>query len=355
MKKTILLAISTLLLISSCNDSVSPFKPASTGAPYEVLVLCDNEFWEAPAGRALFEVLDTDVPGLPQSERSFRISQTPESAFGSILKPMRNIIEVKIDPTQYTQTKYKFTRDKYASSQMILTIQSPNAEDFRQFVSENGQTIIDFFTSAEMNRELKNLEKKYNTIFNDSVRKKFDCEFRIPGNITGIKSGKDFLWVSDIATNKSNILNFVIYSYPYTDESNFSLENFIHTRDSIMKANIPGSREGQYMTTEHQYVEIKNIEFRERFMQVARGLWSMKNDMMGGPFVSHGVVDEKNGKVIVVEAFVYAPEEKKRNHMRKLEAALYTLRLPADKNIVNSIHIPQIVVEENDSTQTTQQ
>jgi hypothetical protein len=50
----------------------------------------------------------------------------------------------------------------------------------------------------------------------------------------------------------------------------------------------------------------------------------------GGPFVSHSIVDEENGKVIVVEAFVYAPNKEKGGYMRKLESALHTLKLPAD-------------------------
>jgi len=60
----------------------------------------------------------------------------------------------------------------------------------------------------------------------------------------------------------------------------------------------------------------------------ARGFWEMKNDMMGGPFVSHSTVDTVNNRVIVVEGFVYAPEKMKRTMIRRLESALYTLRLP---------------------------
>ena len=74
----------------------------------------------------------------------------------------------------------------------------------------------------------------------------------------------------------------------------------------------------------------------------------MENDMMGGPFVSHSVVDETNNRVIVVEAFVYAAGQKKGKFIRKLEASLYTLKLPADKLIENSIHIPQVVIEAGD-------
>ena len=346
--------LTTLLLIAilcSCSsDSPTLFKPASSGLPYEVLVVCDDAFWEAPAGRALFDVLDTDVPALPQSERSFRISHTRPEGFKRLLKTFRNIIVVNIDKNLYTQTKFKFTRDEYATPQVIMTIQSPNEQDFKEYVSKHTQTIIDFFNSNEMNRELKNVQKRHNEQFLDSVKSKFDCEMFIPDNILGLKSGKDFLWASDIANNNSSIMNFVVYSYPYTSVENFTLENYLHMRDSIMKANIPGGKEGQYMTTEHDYVEMKETMFKERYMQEVRGLWSMHNDMMGGPFVSHSMVDELNNKIIVVEAFLFAPSRKKGDLMRKLEASLFSLRLPADKAIANSIHIPELVVEESDTT-----
>ena len=52
--------------------------------------------------------------------------------------------------------------------------------------------------------------------------------------------------------------------------------------------------------------------------------------MMGGPFVSHARVDERNNRVVVVEGFVYAPETDKRNFIRRVESALYTLRLPGE-------------------------
>ena len=55
-------------------------------------------------------------------------------------------------------------------------------------------------------------------------------------------------------------------------------------------------------------------------------LWRMEGDKMGGPFVSHALLDKKKGRVIVAESFVYAPESKKANLIRRMEAALFTLR-----------------------------
>ena len=346
MKKLIII-IATAIMAISCANENNMFLPSSSGLPYEVLVVCDEDTWTAPAGRALYDVLDTDIPALPQSERSFRMSHTMPTAFSRLLKTFRNVIEVKIDKTQYTQTKFKYTENKYAEPQMIMTIQSPSREEFQEYVTKNAQIIIDFFTSAEMNRELRDLKKKHNKAFLDSTKAKFGCELLIPQNITGIKGGEDFLWASDISNHNSSIMNFVMYSYPYTSTENFSRENFIHMRDSILKVNIPGNRPDRYMATDTMFVDVYDTEFRERYMQIAKGLWQMENDMMGGPFVSHQLVDEKNGKVIVVEAFIYAPNQKKGSLMRKLEAALFSLKMPADKDIENSIHIPEVIVENN--------
>ena len=61
----------------------------------------------------------------------------------------------------------------------------------------------------------------------------------------------------------------------------------------------------------------------------------MTGEAMGGPFVSHSQVDTINNRVIVVEGFVYAPDKMKRTMIRRLEAALYTLELPAAEDEVS--------------------
>ena len=120
-------------------------------------VVVDPAMWERPAGRALYDVLDTDVPGLPQSERSFRMMYTSPANYDATLKLIRNIIIADVQDI-YTQPKFKYAKDVYASPQTILTIQAPDEASFQTFVTENKQTIIDFFTRAEMNRQIAQLE-----------------------------------------------------------------------------------------------------------------------------------------------------------------------------------------------------
>ena len=68
---------------------------------------------QRPAGRALFDVLDSDGPGLPQSERSFRIMYTAPSNYDATLKLIRNIIIVDVNTDLYTQPKFKYARNVY--------------------------------------------------------------------------------------------------------------------------------------------------------------------------------------------------------------------------------------------------
>ena len=193
----------------------------SSGRAYELLVVVDHGVWDRAAGRALHDVLDSDMPGLPQSEPSFRIMYTSPKDYDSTLKLIRNIIIVDIKDI-YTKASFKYAKDVYANPQMILTIQAPNEEEFQKFVEENKQTIVDFFTRAEMNRQISMLEEKHSNFISQKVDSLFGCDIWLPAELANSKTGKDFFWAS---TNTGTAdRNFVMYSYPYTDKDTFTKE-----------------------------------------------------------------------------------------------------------------------------------
>ena len=318
--------------------------PNASGLPYEMLVVMDDEQWERPLGRAVFNVLDTDVPGLPQSERSFRITRVAPSGMSSnMFRIMRNILKVDIQNI-YTQPKLKFARDVYAYPQMVMTLQASDEASLAKYVEDNAQSIIDFFTRAEMNREINNLREEHNPEVSRLAKEIIGVDVWVPWELNKFKKGKDFLWASTNTGKKD--MSIVLYSYPYTDENTFTLEYFLDKRDSVMKANIPGGPEGSYMATQRDFVYVEDATVHGKYAQVARGLWRVKGDRMGGPFVSHSRVDEVNGRVVVAEAFIYAPESLKRDLMRRMEAALYTLQLPQQAEVSDlSYGLDEIVIE----------
>ena len=320
-------ALCCLLLLTGCKKE--QFIPQASGRPYEVLVVLDNKTWEAPAGRALFDILDTDVPCLPQSERSFHITHIEPKDLSANFSIFRNIIRVNIDKTQYSRTGMRFTRNMYAMDQIVLTINSPSEEELRQFCIEHKQEVIDFLTRTEMNRLIKELETKYSKVTYDLAWQIFTCRFHAPKELTSYKKGEQFFWTSN--NTASGLENICMYSYPYEGPETFNKEYMVAKRDSVMKANLPGEKPGMYMKTDSLCTIIKPITVHNSYAMEMRGLWYMEHDAMGGPFVSHSRVDTETNRVIVVEGFVYAPEKMKRGLIRRLEGSLYTLQLPQEQ------------------------
>ena len=316
------------VVVTACKDGHLA-APQASGRPYEVLVIIDKETWEAPAGRALFNVLDTDIPGLPQPERSFHISQVDPKDLNRTLSIFRNIIEVNIDPTQFTQTRMKFVRNVYAEDQVILHINSPSPESFAQHVAEHGQDIIDFFTKTEINRLCKSLERKYSKLTYDLAKEIFGCELRAPEELKNFKRGKDFFWTTN--NTATGMVSLIMYSYPYEGPETFNKRYILHKRDSVMRINMPGSDPDMFVQTDTAFTAVRPIVVHHRYAMEARGLWYMRNDAMGGPFVSHSRVDTEHNRVVVIEGFVFAPEKMKRGLMRRMEGALYMLLLPEEQ------------------------
>lgn len=147
----------------------------------------------------------------------------------------------------------------------------------------------------------------------------------VPAEMDYIETGKDFVWTSNMDQRKR--MDIVVYTFPYRDKNTFTVDYLIHKRDSVMAANIKGQYEGSYMSTEKGVKpSFDGFEDRGAYTAEVRGLWAMEGDMMGGPFVMHAVVDSGGKRVVVCEAFVYAPGEKKRNLLLYPEAALWTMR-----------------------------
>ena len=321
--------------LSACNNgeggggkhrrSGSLLTPVSSGNPYEVMVVCDDSVWTGYAGRAVQTILDKALIGLPQIEEQFHKSHITERHYDHITNLFRNIIKINIG-REYTVAKMKVEKDVHSTPQVIITLQGPNQREVSMFASEHTKDIESLISSEEINREANDLQYEHNIKFAKRVKEMFGCDFYIPVDIKKMKEGENFIWASD--DGLSSIQNICIYSLPYVSEKMFTKKPYIALRDTIMKRNIPGGQPGMWMQTNGEYVYTKNISVNGQYAMEARGLWEMRNDAMGGPFVSHSRIDKKNGRVIVVEGFVYAPDKMKRTMIRRLEAALYTLSIP---------------------------
>lgn len=332
-----LLAVAALVL-AACGDSANGGKrhkrsgslltPQSSGNPYEVMVVADDSVWQGYAGKAIQTILDKPLKGLPQDEEQFHKSHIEHKHFDKITNLFRNIIKLNISH-DYTMAKMKVEKDVHSTPQLIITVNAPDQTEASMYITEHTKQIESLINSEEINREANDLIYSHNIKFEKAVKEKFGCTMYIPISLKEMKEGEDFIWASD--NGLSTIQNIVIYSLPYVSEKMFMKGPYVALRDKVMKENIPGGHPGMWMQTNKDYVWTKNISVNGVYAMEARGLWEMRNDAMGGPFVSHSRIDSVNGRIIVVEGFVYAPNKMKRTMIRRLEGALYTLETPAGK------------------------
>lgn len=342
MKKTIFLAITlTTLLFTSCKEATN-YMPNVSGASFEVLLVIPDSIYKTPAGEAMFNILAAPVEHLPQPEPQFKISRIPTNLFDNLLKTTRNIVFVTVDPTRYTTTKINLSRDKWAKTQAIVNITSPNTKELQEILEKEGYKLSEFIIRAERERMMQYYKDNINNEALKRVNKQFGCNIALPTSLNKYLEGDNFLWISNGSQTVNQ--NILIYSTPYTSVEQLTHESIMARRDSVLKENLPGSIKGSYMGTEYRHFppETKIISNHNSWTAETRGLWRMcEGEIMGGPFVSLTRIDEQNSKIITVEGFIFAPSRDKRNSLRQLDAMVYSLLMPFEIN--------QIVVTANNN------
>ncbi|PLX07611.1 MAG: hypothetical protein C0596_10130 [Marinilabiliales bacterium] len=183
------------------------------------------------------------------------------------------------------------------------------------------------FLEADRDRWIAQLSKNVNQTVADKLMDKYNISIKIPANYYLDVYDDNFAWISHEA--RQYTMAIFVYTYPLTDSTEFTTSYLIKERNKVLKENVPGSREGSYMTTEvkYDYPYLETITHNGLETAVMRGLWRVQGDFMGGPFVSYTKIDKPRKRVVCVEAYVYYPNEETRDKIRQLEGIIYTYDL----------------------------
>lgn len=325
MKKHLYTLVAAICLLCTACDS-NPTLPTATGAAGEILLVINQSVFKSNVGDSIIQILNHDVPCMPQSEPMFNISRTNFEGFTSIIKPARNIIMIDAGKA-YSKVKIKTEENKWSKPQAILTIQGPTTQEVAHAIGKYKTQIANYFIKAERDRAIKHHQRYPEQDMVQQVQEHMGFYIAVPRNMVRCKKAENFMWISNNAGNMNR--NLVLYSYPYTEKDAFSREKLLQKRDSIMKQHIPGPVENSYMTTEYRFeppIWGETALANNQYATTLYGMWRVEGDFMGGPFVSISCLDQKNQRIITAEAFIYAPNQYKRNAMRQLEGALYTLK-----------------------------
>ena len=291
----------TFLLLTSCGlTGKNRKKPASTGQPYEIVLEGDTD-------SIVTRILTEDVPSLPQPEPLCKLIQVKKGKTKGSYLLVRTRIIVNITDKDFA---VKLSHDENAAPQNIIRINAHSVQQLRERL--NGEKLRQIVDEAELKHLaeiISNNPSKQNKEMQEEVKKTFGLDMKIPVSMNASKKAKDFIWISNNAsTGMQNLLVMKVKR----KERRMKNSNAFHVNvndkaqiDSILRANMPGETDSMYMTIP---------------VLLERGLWEMKGDAMGGPYVMHRIHN------LYVIGFVYAPEMKKKIIIKQLEAAISTIK-----------------------------
>ena len=309
----------------ACDDGGTGISKNITGKAGEVIVVISEESWNGEPGKVIRQTLAQEHASLPQDEPLFDLVKVPQQAFKSIFQSTRNIVQTQISPS-VDSAKVTFKDDVWAYPQATVIVQAKNQEEFVEVFNENKNRIMSYFLRAERERLEMNYDKYYEKAVYNVLNEDFGITMKVPPGFQVAEQKEDFVWLRYETPQISQ--GIVVYTFPYVSDSAFTQNYLMRVRDSVLKANVPGPTEGSYMATERRVDQVFNIlEHNGNYASEMRGLWRLRNDFMGGPYVSLAVLDVANQRVIVAYGYVYAPNKDKRNYIRQVEAMLYSMEL----------------------------
>ena len=326
--------------------------PPATGESGEIVLVMDSAKWMGPLGDEVRNTFRAPFPGLIQDEPYFNLVYVDPDKLNSVLRNSKNMVFVN---TLEGNSRGDIILRNYFTKESLETIRS----DTSIFMSKQtdlfakGQAVMHLFqnTNDRLVKHLQRKSVKHPAILCTNVEKnrfqqalykapsekgiennllqKHQCFLQIPYGYEIALENSNSIWIR-LLDNKVDKNIFIAYK-DYTEEQAFNRQNIVAFRDKTWRQYLLGDDSLSYMITEPLVpVDSTSLNWKNKFAVEVRGVWKLKNNSMGGPFLGYTFVDEAVGRLYYVEGFVYAPGEKKRNTLRELETILWTFKTQSE-------------------------
>ena len=295
--KILLAGCLLFLFLASCSPGGGRNRklPKSTGQPYEVVLEGDTD-------SIVTKILTEEVPALPQPEPLCRLIQVKKGKTHGSYLLVRTRIVVNIPAEEFS---VGMSRNENASPQTVIRISARSLQQLREKLNpEKLRQLVDETELEHLASIISTNPSKQNREMQQLVKKNFGISMNIPAEMQASKKAKNFIWISNNAS--SGMKNLIIMRVKSEERRAEK-----HQIDSMLRTNMPGETDSMYMVIP---------------VLAKRGLWEMKGDAMGGPYVMQRIRRGKTGDEIIIIGFVYAPEMKKKILIKQLEAAISTIK-----------------------------
>ena len=290
-----------LFVLSACSDGIKTL-PSSTGILSEVIFVVEDALWENQVKDVAFRTFGVPIQGLTQDESSFRVIQVNHSEFKSILKTHKNIVIIaKNVPTSNQQ-------DKWANDQLVVQLEFKHEDNE---LTKDLNKVKAIFEFREIRILRNSISKSSQKIQEKHIKEEFNIETLIPSEYTIIKDTVALFWATYNPEKQEEIKHLFVFSFE-PKEINLQQE-VLQKTDSIFAKYLLGAKQGQHVKIEDMFSPVYSEN-------TYRGLWKLEGGFMGGPFLIKTYFIDK--KVVVTVGLIFAPNDRKRNYIRTLEAIL---------------------------------
>ena len=294
----------------------------STGKAGEMILAIDTNYWSKSAVKAIYDVIQRPQPAINQIEPMFDVIQCSNADYKASFMRHRNIVQFDYNP-DYAGNTFEIARNPITTPQILVKIRGNQQDSCLALFLAHKDEIVKAMYDNDIAR-LQNAHRKLNNpVIEKKIKEKFGLSMTIPDGYFIGREEEDFLWLC-FRTPKND--RFVmLYKSPRYE---LTKENIVAERDRITKAYIQGAVAGAYplVADIEGYPMAQNIQIRYHNGVELRGLWETVRDKMGGPFYSFTQVSPDSTSCITVDGFVYAPQEKKRDYLREVEAVVKSIQ-----------------------------
>ena len=297
----------------------TPYLPQSSGNINNVSIVMKEKEWESRLGESTRNIVGDIYKGLPIDEPNFKFFNISPKQFNGFSRHSRNILYFQKDTTN----KFRIYKNLYSKPQLFFLIQGEDEDILINYLIENKPLIINTIKEGERKEKIRRIKKSPSK--SNVLRKKMRINLVYPSVYKKVKDTFNFIWLEKQILKGT--LNIISYRLPLNTISDPpKLNDVIRIRDSIGKINIPGRLEGTHMITEKDYRPyFYKLNMGGKIIFETKGMWEVKNDFMGGPFINYILKDKKSNEWVIVEGFAFAPSVSKRDYMFELNSILSTI------------------------------
>ena len=230
--------------------------------------------------------------------------QINPSEFSRFFRTHKNIIFVG------EGIKDSYTKNKWAKAQIVMYLDSKSD---KSIFEKSCNKALNFLNRKELENIKYTYKNGHNTEARRYIKENFGIDIFLPTEYT-VSLKNEEIFISDFHSfnEKQDLLKYILVYEINPKQDNIQNE-IIRITDSVLAVQVKGGADGTY-------VQLDSKTPLTQSDGLYRGMWTLKNGFMAGPFIMKSRYIED--RIIISLGLVFYPNESKRDYVRTFEAIL---------------------------------